>query len=80
MKKLQALFNNVKLNENVPERYKLLYKHASCFMKETGASIQIPCDVELFGMERTIFLLHENIIALSEFEMIGQAIISTYMA
>lgn len=49
-------------------------------MQETGASIQIPCDFDLFGMERTIFLLHENIIALSEFEMIGQVIISTYMA
>lgn len=77
---MQDLFNKVKLNENVPERYRMLYKHARCFMKETGASIQIPCDFDLFGIERIIFLLHENIIALSEFEMIGQAIISAYMA
>lgn len=77
---MQDLFNKIKLNENVPERYKMLYKHASCFMKETGASIQIPCDFDLFGVERTIFLLHENIIALSEFKMVGQAVISTYMA
>ena len=77
---MQELFNKVKLNTNVPDRYKMLYKHASCFMKETGASIQISCDFDLFGVERTIFLLHENITALAEFEMIGQAIISTYMA
>ena len=77
---MQDLFNKIKLNENVPEWYKMLYKHASWFMKETGASIQIPCDFDLFGVERTIFLLHENIIALSEFKMVGQAVISTYMA
>lgn len=58
----------------------MLYKHACCLMKETGQSIQIPCDLDLFGIERTIFLLHENLIALSEFKMVGQAIISTYMA
>lgn len=80
MQRLQALFNNLKWNENVPSRFRLLYKHASCFMKESGASIQIPCDFGLFGIGRTIFLLHENIIALLEFEMIGQAIISAYMA
>ncbi|XP_074362226.1 uncharacterized protein LOC141702446 [Apium graveolens] len=76
----QDLFGKVVLSDNVPERYKMLYKHASCFMKATRASIQIPCDFDVFGVERTIFLLHENIIALSEFKMLGQTVISTYMA
>lgn len=64
----------------MPERYRLLYKYASCFMKATGASIQIPCDFDVFGIERTIFLLSENIVSLSEYKMLGQAVISTYMA
>lgn len=33
----------------------------------------------MFGVEKTIFVLHENLIALLKFEMIGEAIIATYM-
>ncbi|KAL6535035.1 hypothetical protein OROMI_026409 [Orobanche minor] len=34
------------INKNVPQRFRLLYKHATTFMKSTGNSIQIPCDPE----------------------------------
>ncbi|KAK1383971.1 hypothetical protein POM88_021706 [Heracleum sosnowskyi] len=78
--KVQALFKNMEINKNVPNRFRLLYKHATTFMKTTRVSIQIPCNVEVFGSDKTIFILHENIIALMEFKMIGQAIISSYMA
>lgn len=77
--KLQTQFNQVKLCDKVPKCFRLLYKHASTFMKDSGASLQIPCDIEVFGEEKTVFLLHENMIAILEFEMIGQAIISAYM-
>lgn len=79
MKKMQSLFKNVEISKNVPQRFRLLYKHATTFMKSTGTSIQIPCDVEIFGVPKIVFILHENIIALLEFEMIGQAAISAYM-
>ncbi|XP_074377309.1 uncharacterized protein LOC141718830 [Apium graveolens] len=49
-------------------------------MKESGNSIPVPCDFQIFGIERTIYLLHENILELLEFKMIGQSAISTYMA
>ncbi|KAL8125435.1 hypothetical protein AgCh_012939 [Apium graveolens] len=78
--KVQSLFENMEINKNVPKRFRLLYKHATTFMKSTGNSIQIPCDAEVFGVEKRIFILHENIIALLEFKMIGQAAISAYMA
>ncbi|KAL8120247.1 hypothetical protein AgCh_017410 [Apium graveolens] len=78
--KVQSLFENMEINKNVPKRFWLLYKHATTCMKSTGNSIQIPCDAEVFGVEKRIFILHENIIALLEFKMIGQAAISAYMA
>ncbi|XP_074347261.1 uncharacterized protein LOC141686103 [Apium graveolens] len=78
--KVQSLFENMEINKNVPKRFRLLYKYATTFMKSTGNSIQIPCDAEVFGVEKRIFILHENIIALLEFKMIGQAAISAYMA
>lgn len=67
-------------NENVSTRYKLLYKHAVTTMKETGISIEISCDAQVFGTEKTIFILHENVISLCEFGMVGQAAISAYIA
>ena len=48
-------------------------------MQVTGDLIQVPYDVEIYGLEETIFVLHENLLALLEYEMIGQAIFSTYM-
>lgn len=78
--KVQSLFENIEINKNVPKRFRLLYKHATTFMKSTGNSIQIPCDAEVFGVEKRIFILHENITALLEFNMIGQGAISAYMA
>lgn len=57
-----------------------MYKHATVFMKATGESIPIPCDPSVFGVEKTIYILHENLTALLEFDMIGQAAISAYMA
>ena len=80
MHKVKSLFENMEINKNVLKRFRLLYKHATTFMKSTGNSIQIPCDAEVFGVEKRIFILHENIIALLEFKMIGQAAISAYMA
>lgn len=80
LQKIHSAFKNMKINKNVPSRFKLLYKHATTFMDATGNSIQIPCDAEVFGADKTIFILHENIIALLEFKMIGQAAIASYMS
>lgn len=79
LQKLQENFGKMKINKNVPKEYKVLYKHALVFMKATGESIPIPCDSDVFGTEKTIYILHENIKALLEFDMIGQAAISAYM-
>ena len=78
--KVQSLFHNMEINKNVPKRFRLLYKHATTFMQSSGDSIQIPCDAEVFGIEKRIFILYENIVALLEFNMIGQAAIAAYMA
>ncbi|KAL8121084.1 hypothetical protein AgCh_018015 [Apium graveolens] len=80
LQKVQSLFEKIEINKNVPKRFRLLYKHATAFMKSTGKSIQIPCDTEVFGVMKTIFILHENIAHLLEFKMIGQGAICTYMA
>lgn len=80
LQKVQSLFKTVIINKNVPQRFWLLYKHATTFMKSTSSSIQIPCDAEIFGADKTIFILHENIVSLLEFTMIGQGAISAYIA
>ncbi|XP_074335674.1 uncharacterized protein LOC141672885 [Apium graveolens] len=80
LQKVQSLFEKIEINKNVPNRFRLLYKHATTFMKSTGNSIQIPCDAEVFGVVKTIFILHENIAHLLKFKMIGQGAICTYMA
>ncbi|XP_074365007.1 uncharacterized protein LOC141706073 [Apium graveolens] len=80
LQKLQDDYRKMKLNKNVPKQYKVLYKHAAVFMKATGESIPIPCDSDVFGTEKIIYILHENVKALLEFDMIGQAAISVYMA
>ncbi|XP_074351636.1 uncharacterized protein LOC141690763 [Apium graveolens] len=72
--------NSMKPSRNMFLHFMLFYKHAATILKETGDSIQIPCDAEVFGNEKTIFLLHENVMALLEFGMVGQAVISAYMA
>lgn len=48
-------------------------------MKTVGVSIQIECDADMFGHEKMIYLLHENILALLEFQMLGQVVITSYM-
>lgn len=68
------------INENVPNRFRLFYKYATTFMISTGTSIQIPCDADVFGVEKIVYILHENVIALLEFKMISQAALSAYMA
>lgn len=80
LKKVQSVFRNMEINKNVPSRFRVLYKHAKTLMETTGESIQIPCDTEVFGDDKTIFVLHENIIDLLEFKMIGQGAISAYIA
>lgn len=80
LQKAHALFSKVEVNQNVPNRFRLLYKYATTFMISTGTSIQIPCDADVFGVEKIVYILHENIIALLEFKMIGQAALCAYMA
>ncbi|XP_074342737.1 uncharacterized protein LOC141680400 [Apium graveolens] len=80
LQKLQDDYRKMKLNKNAPKQYKVLYKHAAVFMKATGESIPISCDSDVFGTEKIIYILHENVKALLEFDMIGQAAISAYMA
>ncbi|XP_074374273.1 uncharacterized protein LOC141714667 [Apium graveolens] len=80
VQRMHNAFNSVKPKDNVPPRFRLLYKFASTVMRESGNSIPVPCDFQIFGIERTIYLLHENILELLEFKMIGQSAISTYMA
>ncbi|XP_074378032.1 uncharacterized protein LOC141719553 [Apium graveolens] len=77
--RMHNAFNSVKPKDNVPPRFRLLYKFASTVMEESGNSIPVPCDFQIFGIERIIYLLHENILELLEFKMIGQSAISTYM-
>ena len=57
----------------------VVVKHATTFMQSSRDLIQIPCDAEVFGTEKRIFNLYENIVALLEFNMIGQASIAAYM-
>lgn len=80
VERVHKAFNSVKPKDSVPPRFRVLYKFASTVMKESGNSIPVPCDFEIFGIERTIYLLEENVLALLEFRMIGQSAISTYMA
>lgn len=79
LQRMQTLFYQTERNENVPEHLRLLYDHTTTFMNDNKSVLPIQCNVEVFGGDRTIFLLHENLIALFKFEKIGQAIISTYM-
>ena len=80
LQRVHALFNSVKPKEDVHPRFRVLYKFSKTMMKESGNSILVPYDAEVFGMERTIILLEENVISLLEFNMIGQSVLSTYMA
>lgn len=79
LQKMKSLFSRANPGVKVPKRFRLLYKHATSYMQATGASIQIPCDAEVFGRPITIYLLNENVVALLEFQMIGQAVITTFM-
>ena len=56
-----------------------MYKHVKGYMAVTWESIQLPCDVAVFGAEKTIFMLQENLLELLQYRMIGQAVISAYM-
>ncbi|KAL8091616.1 hypothetical protein AgCh_034029 [Apium graveolens] len=76
---LKSDFLKGKPSAIVPKGFKLLYKHVVTWMKTTGVSIQIKCEKEVFGHEKVIYLLHENVQAVLEFEMLGQAILASYM-
>ncbi|KAL1818593.1 hypothetical protein ACET3Z_013462 [Daucus carota] len=80
MRNVVAKFNKVEAANSVPNGFNLLYKHATTIMKETGDSIAIPCDVEVFGCDKVIYILHENLIDLLKFEEIGQAAITAHMS
>lgn len=77
---MKAQFIRAKPSAKVPKGFNLLYKHATTWMKTTGVSIQIRCEAEMFGIPKTIYLLDENVLALLEYEMVGQAVIASYMA
>ncbi|XP_074347478.1 uncharacterized protein LOC141686337 [Apium graveolens] len=77
---LKAQFLQAKPGAKVPKGFKLLYKHVITWMKTTGVSIQVRCEPNVFGHEKTIYLLHENVVSLLEFEMLGQAVVASYMA
>ncbi|KAL8123265.1 hypothetical protein AgCh_011296 [Apium graveolens] len=76
---LKSDFLEAKPSVKVPKGFNLLYKHAVTWMKTTGVSIQIKCEKEVFGHEKVIYLLHENVQAVLEFEMLGQAVLASYM-
>ncbi|KAL1811201.1 hypothetical protein ACET3Z_021266 [Daucus carota] len=80
MRNVVAKFKKVEVANSVPNGFNLLYKHATTIMKETGDSIAIPCDVEVFGCDKVIYILHGNLIALLKFEEIGQAAITSHMS
>lgn len=80
MQSLLKPFKDTKTHENLSSSYKLLYKHAKSFTKDTGTSIPIPCAHEVIGAEKIIYILHENLIFLLEYDMLGQSVISAYMA
>lgn len=63
----------------MPQRYRLLYKHATTVMELSGTPIQFPCDIEVFGVQKTIYVLQENVIELLEYGMLGQAVIASFM-
>lgn len=79
LKALQIKFTEAAPPENVPKRWRLLYKHAMTIMKETGVSVKIPCDRQVFGCDKKICLLQEELLALLQFNMVGQSAISAYM-
>ncbi|KAL1826221.1 hypothetical protein ACET3Z_004633 [Daucus carota] len=76
MKKAKGEKLNLRFNQvAVPvgdERHKL--------QSYIGMLARTMVPIEIFGIERTIYLLEENVLALLEFRMIGQSAISTYMA
>ncbi|KAL8132165.1 hypothetical protein AgCh_007888 [Apium graveolens] len=78
LQRMQTLFNQTEPNENVLKHFRRLYDHTT-LMKDDKSVLPISCNAGVFGGTRTIYLLHENLIALFKFEMIGQAIIATYM-
>ncbi|KAL1826628.1 hypothetical protein ACET3Z_005040 [Daucus carota] len=79
LKALQIKFTEAAPPENVPKRWRLLYKHVMTIMKETGVSVKIPCDRQVFGCDKKICLLQEELLALLQFNMVGQSAISAYM-
>ncbi|KAL1826554.1 hypothetical protein ACET3Z_004966 [Daucus carota] len=79
LKALQIQFTEAAPPENVPKRWRLLYKHAMTIMKETVVSVKIPCDRQVFGCDKKLCLLQEELLALLEFNMVGQSAISAYM-
>lgn len=80
LQKMRAQFLQAKPSAKVPKGFNLLYKHVTSWMATTGLSIEIDCKAEVFGHEKIIYLVHESVLALLEFDMLGQAVISAYMA
>ncbi|KAM5570104.1 hypothetical protein ABKV19_017226 [Rosa sericea] len=75
---VKSLFDQVEINPWVPKRCKLLYKHATTIMKETGSSISTVFSKEVFGEPTQLFILSENVINLLEMQWIGQGVIAAY--
>ncbi|KAL6582595.1 hypothetical protein OROMI_004673 [Orobanche minor] len=71
LKELHTKFSEAAPPQNVPNRWRLLHKHAETIMKEAGVSIKIPCDKEVFGVDKRVCLVHEEVLALFKFQMVG---------
>ncbi|KAL1826534.1 hypothetical protein ACET3Z_004946 [Daucus carota] len=79
LKALQIKFTEAAPPENVPKRWRILYKHAMTIMKEIVVSVKIPCDRQVFGCDKKLCLLQEELLALLQFNMVGQSAKSAYM-
>ncbi|XP_040366111.1 uncharacterized protein LOC121050406 [Rosa chinensis] len=77
---VKQLFDKAELNPFVPKRCKLLYKHAKTIMSQTNESIRTMLDDSVFGVQKQLFILTENVIDLLEMNKIGQGVIAAYMA
>ncbi|KAM5578065.1 hypothetical protein ABKV19_008405, partial [Rosa sericea] len=77
---VKQLFDKAELNPFVPKRCKLLYKHAKNIMSQTNESISTVLDDSVFGVQKELFILTENVTDLLEMNKIGQGVIAAYMA
>ena len=76
----KKLFNTNDLPIRVPKCCQLLYKHAKVTMNKTGLAIMTKLDDEVFGYDKDLVILTENVLNLLEMCWIGSGVIEAYMA